>query len=146
MTQSNQKPSRNNRKRASVPGAGGSITIEAALSAPIFFFAVVCLIYFIEICNVQRIIYSATVHAAKICIEDTALVPVLNTSKLEAEIVRSIGADRLESSIVNGGSRGIQCAGSIVIGMEINCILLCGMGYAFLFCSLEIYLQSTKKK
>ena len=112
MTQSNQKPSRNNRKRASVPGAGGSITIEAALSVPIFFFAVVCLIYFIEICNVQRIIYSATVHAAKICIEDTALVPVLNTSKLEAEIVRSIGADRLESSIVNGGSRGIQCAGS----------------------------------
>ena len=55
MTQSNQKPSNKNLKRASVPGAGGSITVEAALSVPIFFFAVVCLIYFIEIHNVQSL-------------------------------------------------------------------------------------------
>lgn len=86
MTQSNQKPSNKNLKRASVPGAGGSITVEAALSVPIFFFAVVCLIYFIEIHNVQTTIRAAAVHAAKICTEDTALVPVLNTSKLESEI------------------------------------------------------------
>ena len=112
MTQSNQKPSNKNLKRASVPGAGGSITVEAALSVPIFFFAVICLIYFIEIHNVQTTIQAAAVHAAKICTEDTALVPVLNTSKLESEIVRSIGAKRLENSIVSGGSKGIQCAGS----------------------------------
>lgn len=112
MTQSNQKPSNKNLKRASVPGAGGSITVEAALSVPIFFFAVICLIYFIEIHNVQTTIQAAAVHAAKICTEDTVLVPVLNTSKLESEIVRSIGAKRLENSIVSGGSKGIQCAGS----------------------------------
>lgn len=75
MTQSNQKPSNKNLKRASVPGAGGSITVEAALSVPIFFFAVICLIYFIEIHNVQTTIRAAAVHAAKICTEDTALVP-----------------------------------------------------------------------
>ena len=67
MTQSNQKPSNKNLKRASVPGAGGSITVEAALSVPIFFFAVICLIYFIEIHNVQTTIQAAAVHAAKIC-------------------------------------------------------------------------------
>ena len=125
MTQSNQKPSNKNLKRASVPGAGGSITVEAALSVPIFFFAVICLIYFIEIHNVQTTIRAAAVHAAKICTEDTALVPVLNTSKLESEIVRSIGAKRLENSIVSGGSKGIQCAGSYCNpnGNELNVVV-----------------------
>ena len=134
MTQSNQKPSNKNLKRASVPGAGGSITVEAALSVPIFFFAVVCLIYFIEIHNVQTTIRAAAVHAAKICTEDTALVPVLNTSKLESEIVRSIGAKRLENSIVSGGSKGIQCAGSYCNpnGNGLNVVVRYGIRLPFL--------------
>ena len=134
MTQSNQKPSNKNLKRASVPGAGGSITVEAALSVPIFFFAVVCLIYFIEIHNVQTTIRAAAVHASKICTEDTALVPVLNTSKLESEIVRSIGAKRLENSIVSGGSKGIQCAGSYCNpnGNELNVVVRYGIRLPFL--------------
>ena len=134
MTQSNQKPSNKNLKRASVPGAGGSITVEAALSVPIFFFAVICLIYFIEIHNVQTTIRAAAVHAAKICTEDTALVPVLNTSKLESEIVRSIGAKRLENSIVSGGSKGIQCAGSYCNpnGNELNVVVRYGIRLPFL--------------
>lgn len=134
MTQSNQKPSNKNLKRASVPGAGGSITVEVALSVPIFFFAVICLIYFIEIHNVQTTIRAAAVHAAKICTEDTALVPVLNTSKLESEIVRSIGAKRLENSIVSGGSKGIQCAGSYCNpnGNELNVVVRYGIRLPFL--------------
>lgn len=36
MTQSNQKTPSYNLKRASVPGAGASITIEAALVIPVF--------------------------------------------------------------------------------------------------------------
>ena len=134
MTQSNQKPSNKNLKRASVPGAGGSITVEAALSVPIFFLAVICLIYFIEIHNVQTTIRAAAVHAAKICTEDTALVPVLNTSKLESEIVRSIGAKRLENSIVSGGSKGIQCAGSYCNpnGNELNVVVRYGIRLPFL--------------
>ena len=134
MTQSNQKPSNKNLKRASVPGVGGSITVEVALSVPIFFFAVICLIYFIEIHNVQTTIRAAAVHAAKICTEDTALVPVLNTSKLESEIVRSIGAKRLENSIVSGGSKGIQCAGSYCNpnGNELNVVVRYGIRLSFL--------------
>ena len=116
MTQSNQKTIQIKKSKNGhlCRGAGGSITVEAALSVPIFFFAVICLIYFIEIHNVQTTIQAAAVHAAKICTEDTVLVPVLNTSKLESEIVRSIGAKRLENSIVSGGSKGDTMCGIIL--------------------------------
>lgn len=112
MTQSNQKTPSYNLKRASVPGAGASITIEAALVIPVFFFAVLCLVYFIEIQTVRMTVRSAAVHASKICTEDLAVLPILNTSRLEGEIVKSIGAEQLENSIVSGGSSGIKCGGS----------------------------------
>ena len=54
-----------------------SITAEAAMAVPIFFLAVVCLLYLMEI---------------------TA--------------VRAVGAERLERSIVLGGSKGVRCDGS----------------------------------
>ena len=112
MTITNTKQSENNLVRASVPGAKASVTIEAALTIPIFFFAVLSLVYLMEIQIIRTTVYAAALNAAKTCTEDTAIVPVLNTIKLESEMVRFIGKDKMDQSIISGGSKGLHCGTS----------------------------------
>ena len=109
MTQSNQKPSNKNLKRASVPGAGGSITVEAALSVPIFFFATLALVLLLELLSVQTAVRSGLQEAGKKLAVQAVEVPAVIPSNLERDVVNSIGAERLERSIVEGGSSGINC-------------------------------------
>ena len=110
-------------ERASVPGISrkyifsekkGSVTIEAAFGIPIFLFAVLCLIWVIEIQSIKISILSAAQSAAKSAAEDTAVIPVLNTIKLKSDIVSLIGEDRIGRSIIKGGSSGISCWKSYV--------------------------------
>lgn len=110
MTQSNRNPSKNDQYRAPVSNPGASMTVEAALTVPVFFFAVLCLIYLLEIHAIQVTVHAAAINAAKICTEDTAVIPVLNSIKLESEMVKAIGAERLNSSIIEDGSSGLSCA------------------------------------
>ena len=114
--QTNKKSSRFKTERASAPGAGGkikaSVTIEASFGIPIFLFAVLCLIYLIEIYSIRISILNAAQSAAKSAAENTAVVPVLNTSGLKADIINRMGIERVERSILEGGSDGIQCTGS----------------------------------
>lgn len=114
--QTNKKQSRFKKERASVLPAGreknASLTIEASFGIPVFLFAVLCLIYMIEIQSIRISILNAAQGAAKTAAENTAAVPVLNTSSLKADIVNRIGIERVERSILDGGSRKIQCRGS----------------------------------
>lgn len=96
-------------ERASIPGSKGSITVEASLSIPIFLFAVLCLIYLLEVQGIQMSIHSAAQSAAKNAAEDIAAIPVLNIFKMKSDMVSAVGADRLEQSIIDGGSSGLSC-------------------------------------
>lgn len=115
--QANKKKSRFRIERASAPEAErkGSITIEASIGIPIFLFAVLCLICLIEVQSIRISIINAAQNAAKNESGTTAVVPVLNTAGLRAEIINRIGTERIERSILSEGCDGIQCRGSWMI-------------------------------
>ncbi len=89
-----------------------SITVEAAMAAPVFFLAVVSLLYLMEIMAVQTAMRCGLQYAGKKAAEDTCIVAVVNPSRLEQDVVNAVGAERLDRSIVLGGSGGIRCDGS----------------------------------
>lgn len=91
---------------------GASITVEAAMAVPIFFLAVVSLLYLMEIMAVQTAMRSALQYAGKNAAEEAYIVTMVMPSRLEQDVVNSIGAKRLDRSIVIGGSGGIRCNGS----------------------------------
>lgn len=92
----------------------GSVTIEASFAVPLFLLAVLCLIWIIEVQSIKISILSASQNAAKSAAEDTAVIPVLNTIKLKSDIISLIGEERIERSIIDGGSSGISCWKSFV--------------------------------
>ncbi len=97
------------KERVSVSGPGGSLTVEAALVLPIFFFAALCLVYLLEIRSVQFSVRNAAQNAAEKAAVEVTVLPVLNSWKLEADIVGLIGAERMERSVIEGGSGGLSC-------------------------------------
>lgn len=88
------------------------ITIEAALSIPLFFLAGVTLIYLLEVQAVRTSVKMGAYAAAKNVAEKTYLTPVLLPSKAESDIAETIGQGRLNRSIIVGKASGIDCGKS----------------------------------
>ena len=91
MTQINRNPSISDRERASASDSKtrikGSVTVESALTIPLFLFAVMCLVYLLEIQAIRFSIGTAAHGAAKIAAEDAAIHPFFNPVKFQADLV-----------------------------------------------------------
>lgn len=87
----------------------GSITLEAAIAVPVFFLAVVTLLYLFEMMAIRTSIRSGLQYAGKSVAEEAYLTKTLRPSAIENAVIRAIGEDRLERSILVGGSAGIEC-------------------------------------
>ena len=101
-------------KRTSVSASkkkdtNGSITIEAALAVPIFFLAVVSLLYLMEIMAIRTSVRCGLQYAGKNAAGEAYTVTAVMPSQLEKDVIHAIGADRLERSIILGGCNGIRC-------------------------------------
>lgn len=90
----------------------GSITVEAAMAVPLFFFATLALVFLLEMLSVQTSVRSGLQEAGKKLATRAVEIQAVIPSELEREVVNSIGVKRLEQSIVDGGSSGIDCSGS----------------------------------
>ena len=82
----------------------GSITVEAAMAVPIFFFATLTVVLLLELLSVQTAVRSGLQEAGKKLAVQAVEVSAVIPSNLERDVVNSIGAERLERSIVEGGS------------------------------------------
>ena len=87
----------------------GSITVEAALAMPLFFFAVLVLCYMSEVMAIRTSIRSGLQYAGKIAAESSYGKPLLLPRSIEKELVNAVGAERLDRSIVENGSSGVHC-------------------------------------
>lgn len=87
----------------------GSITLEAATAVPIFFFAVLCLLFLMEIMAIQTAVRSGLQYAGKQAAAGAYPAAVLTPGQIERDVISAIGAARLERSIIEGG---IDCSGS----------------------------------
>lgn len=90
----------------------GSITVEAALAVPIFFLAVVSLLYLMEMTAIRTAVRSGLQYAGKEAAEEAYMLTAVLPARLEDDVVHAAGAERLDRSIVEGGSGGIRCGGS----------------------------------
>ena len=102
------------KKRRTSAFASGSITIEAAGVIPLFFLAAICILYLFEIMVIQTSIKTGMSYVGKKQVEEMYGNSLISLSQLENDIVKAIGEERLDRSVVVNGSQGISCAGSYV--------------------------------
>lgn len=90
----------------------GSMTVEAAFVLPLFLFAVLAMIYLLEIMAIQTNIRAGMQYAGKRYAENAYLTAFAHKETLEKDIVESIGESRINTSVIRGGSAGIDCSAS----------------------------------
>lgn len=100
-------------ERTSAFTSKGSITLEAALAVPIFFFAVLCLVYLLEAMAIQTTVRNALYSVGKEIAQQAYISPMISSAGIRQHIVDNIGEDRLEQSIIVGGAAGIDCSNSV---------------------------------
>lgn len=91
-----------------------SVTVEAAMAVPLFFFAVLSLVFWLEMQAIGTAVRCGLQYAGKKAAAQYGAVSVLTPASLEKDLVESVGAGRLERSMVEGGSLGIHCDSSVM--------------------------------
>lgn len=91
-----------------------AVTVEAALVLPLFLLALCCFCYLLEIMAIQTTIHSAAGQAGKELAKEAYIRPLALPSRIENDIVESVGAERLNRSIIRGGAGGIDCSKTVI--------------------------------
>lgn len=99
---------------SSAPFRKGGLTVEAAVAVPVFLFAVLALIYLLEIMSIEIYIRAGMQYAGKRYAENAYLFAAADQEQMRKDIVESVGAERIQRSCVRGGGRGIDCSDSYV--------------------------------
>ncbi|MBR5315352.1 MAG: pilus assembly protein [Firmicutes bacterium] len=100
------------KERASAFTSKGSLSLEAAIVVPIFFFAILCLAYLLEIMAIQTTMRNAIYSVGREVAQQVYADKLLTSRELERNIVEHVGTERLEQSVVAGGVDGIDCSES----------------------------------
>lgn len=101
-------------KRAVLHTSEGSLTVEAAIAVPFFLFAALCLIYLLEMHAIRTTIRMSAHAAAKQTAEQMTIVPDEGAWLFQSRLIRAAGKERLDRSIIQGGSAGITCGKTYV--------------------------------
>lgn len=102
------------KERASAFTSKGSITLEAAVVVPFFFFAMLCLGYLLEAMAIQTTMRNALYSAGKELARQGYVENLVTTHEIEGCVISNVGTERLKRSIVAGGENGIDCSESVV--------------------------------
>ena len=106
------------KERASAFASKGSMTLEAAIVVPIFFFAILCFAYLMEMMAVRTTMQNALYSAGREAAKSAYTGSYVTANALERQIIENVRSDRLERSIIRGGSAGIECKGTIESGCK----------------------------
>ena len=100
------------RERVSTLTSKGSLSLEAAVALPIFFFAMLCLIFLFEMMSTQVYIKNALYSTGKELAQQAYVLPAISTPGIREHMIEQIGKERLDNSLIAGGSEGIDCSNS----------------------------------
>ena len=99
-------------ERASAFTSKGSITLEAAIVVPIFFFAMLCIVCLLEIMSLQTTMRNALYSVGKEIAQQAYSSPIISTYGIQQHVINNIGVDKLENSMIAGGAGGVDCSNS----------------------------------
>lgn len=85
------------------------ITIETALVLPLFFLAVLCLVYRIEVLAVQTNMKAGLRSAGKELAAEAALVPAVSPQRVSEKLIQAVGKEKMDRSLIKDGAAGIDC-------------------------------------
>ena len=100
-------------ERASVFTSKGGLTLEAALVIPIFFFAMLCFVFLFEMMAIRISVKNGLYSTGKELAEKAYVSTMISTPAIRQHIVEQVGEDRLNRSMIVGGTRGIDCGDSV---------------------------------
>ena len=100
------------KERTSTFASRGSMTLEAALVVPVFFFAMLALVYLLEIMSIQMTVHHALHSVGKEIAQAAYTSPMISTYGIEQHMIQNIGKERMDKSMIAGGAGGLDCSQS----------------------------------
>lgn len=115
MTQSVSSFPRDEGRTSLLTSFSGSVSVEAALVTPIFFLGICCLCYLLEMMSLQSYVRGALHEVGRKIAKEVYVNPFVSPSQVEKQMVEHIGKERLNRSIVKGGSTGLDVSKTVVM-------------------------------